>query len=128
MSKRDWILDLLTKVVKDKATATMVLDVLIDEGVVNLDYGDDKIGLVVTSFTETFGTTKTSKYDRFAANRLANRYGVKAVTGVIGLLGNQRNEQYAPVIGSISELEKKWVNVMNFLRKNNQESEVIDVT
>lgn len=128
MGKRDWVLDLLAKVVKDKATANMVLDVLIDEGVLNLDYGDDNIGLIVTAFTETFGTTTTTKYDRFAANRLANRYGVKAVTGVIGLLGKQRDLPYAPAPRSISDLEKKWVSVMNFLRKSNQQSEVIDVS
>lgn len=127
MSKRDWVVDLLVKVVKDKPTANMVLDVLIDAGVLNLDYGDQDIGRIVTAYTETFGTTKVTKYDRFAAQRLAKRYGVQVVYQIILLLGKQRDEPYAPVIASISDLESKWVNVMNFLRKTNQDEGVIDV-
>lgn len=124
MSKRKWVFDLIKGIVKDEPTANMVLDVLVEEGVLNLDYGDDNIGRVVTSFTETFGTTKTSKYDRFAAKRLSDRYGVQAVTGVITLLGRKRDEPYAPVVGNIKQLEDKWVSVLNFLRKNDDIQEV----
>lgn len=127
MSKRDWVVELVTKVVGTKATAEMVLDVLIEEGIVNLDYGDMDIGRIVTAFTETFDTTKTTKYDRFAAKRLASKHGVQAICGIIVLLGKKRDEQFTPVVANIADLEKKWVNVMNFLRTN-QEPEVIDVS
>ena|SRR5258708_31608024 len=117
MNKLDWVIRLVTDIVGDQATAKMVVEVLTEEGLLTLGYGDADIDRVVQKFTDTFGTTKTSKYDRYAARRLAQKYGSQAVCGIIQLLAEHSTEKYAPVIGSISQLEEKIVSVLNFLRK-----------
>ena len=115
-SKRAWVVELITTIVGDKPTADMVVEALINEGVINLGYGDNDVEVIVQKFSETFGTTKTSKQDRWAAHRLAQKFGSQSVVGVIGLLAQNSDQKYAPVVNSVAELENKFVSVMNFLR------------
>lgn len=124
--RRAWVVELVAQIVKDTPTAEMVVDRLMEEGLLHLGYGNADIDMVVQKFTDTFGTTKVSKYDRFAAHRLVNKYGSQAVVGIVQLLADSSTEKYAPVVGSIAQLEDKWVSVMNFLRTQKGE-EVIDV-
>jgi hypothetical protein len=127
-TKRQWVVELVQQTVScDVPTAEMLVDRLMEEGLLNLGYGDADIDAVVQKFTDTFGTTKVSKYDRFAARRLTTKYGRQAVCGIIDLLGSLSTEKYAPVVGSITQLEDKWVSVLNFLRKQNGKNEVVDV-
>lgn len=124
---KDWVVKLVTQIVKDKPTAEMVVDRLMEEGVLHLGYGDADIDQVISTFTETFGTTKVSNIDRFAANRLVKKYGAQSVVGIIKLLAQHSTERYAPVVGSIAQLETKWVSVLHFLRtRQDQEDEIID--
>lgn len=123
---RQALIELVHSLVKDKPTAEMVVDRLHDEGVLHIGRGDVSVDQVVETFVDTFGTTKTTRYDRFAAKRLADKYGAKVVCQVIQMLGSQRDQKYAPTVGSITQLETKWVSVFNFLRKQSQEREVVD--
>jgi hypothetical protein len=116
-NKRDKVVELITQIVRDVPTAEMVVDRLIEEGLLNLGYGNSDVDRVVEQFTNTFGTTKTTKYDRFASHRLVSKYGTQAVCGIIQLLAQHSTEPYAPVVGSIAQLEDKWVSVLSFLRK-----------
>lgn len=116
MSKRTWVVELVQQIVGDRPTAEMVVERLMEEGVLHLGYGDADIDKVVEQFQETFGTTKTSRQDRWAANRLVKKYSSQAVCGIVKLLGENSTERYAPVIGSIAQLETKWVSVLHFLR------------
>lgn len=121
---KTWVVDLVSQVVKDKPTAELVVDRLMEEGVLHLGYGDADIDLVVNTFTDIFGTTKVSNTDRFAANRLVKKYGSQAVVGIVKLLAQHNTERYVPVVGSIAQLETKWVSVLHFLRNlqdNNDE-------
>jgi hypothetical protein len=115
-SKKIWVVELVTQIVGDKPTAEMVVERLMEEGLLVLGYGDADIDKVVEQFKLTFGTTKVSKYDRFAAGRLVKKYNSQAIVGIIGLLGQHRDEKYAPVVGSITQLEDKIVSVLHFLR------------
>lgn len=126
MPKRQYIVDIITTIVKDGPTAVMVVERLEEEGVLHLGYGNADIDKVVEQFKETFGTTKVTKYDRFAANRMVMKYGSQAVCGVIKLLAAKSTEKYAPVVGSLTQMEDKWVSVLNFLRTREQESQVMD--
>lgn len=127
MDRRKWVINLVSEVARiDQPTAELLVDRLIEENLLNLGYGDPDVDAVVTKFSETFGTTKTSKYDRFAARRLTTKYGRQAVCGIIELLASSSTEKYAPIVGSIAQLEDKWVSVLNFLRKQKGE-ELIDV-
>lgn len=112
---RKYITEAVAKIV-GKEKAEQVLDLLSDEGVLHIGYGNADIDIVVKKFTDTFGTTKVSKYDRYAAKRLTNKYGRQAIVGIIQLLAENSNEKYAPVVGSITQLEEKIVSVLNFLR------------
>lgn len=124
MSRLQYITDMITSIVGDKIKAEMVVERLRDEGLLVLGYGDVDIDQVVDKFSVTFGTTRTSKYDRFAANRLTAKYGSMAVCGIIGLLGAASESKYAPVVNTITELEAKWPSVINFIRKNKGEETI----
>ena len=128
MSRRDYIIEVIAKTANvSKPIAESVLERLNDEGVLHLGYGNAEIDQVVEKFADTFGTTKTSKYDRFATARLVKKYGAQAVIGVIGLLGQLSDQPYAPVAGNIVQLEEKWVSILSFLRKQGEKGETIDV-
>lgn len=122
---RKHILTLVESLVSDKQTAELVVDTLVTEGVLHIGFGNKEIDLICEQFKQLFGTTKTSKYDRFAASRLAEKYGAQAVTGITKLLADRAAEPYAPVVGSVQQLEDKWVQVLNFVRKSNGE-EILD--
>lgn len=112
---RKYITEAVAKIVGEEK-AEQVLDLLSDEGVLHIGYGNADVDIVVKKFTDTFGTTKVSKYDRYATKRLINKYGRQAIVGIIQLLAENSNEKYAPVVGSITQLEEKIVSVLNFLR------------
>lgn len=124
MSRRDYILDILTTIIGDKVKAEVVLERLEDEGVIHLGYGIQEIDQIVEKFTTVFGTTKTTKYDRWAAGRMAKKYGAQAVCGIIGLLGKFSQEKFAPVVNNVTELENKMPSVLNFIRNVSDNREV----
>ena len=124
---KTWVVNLIEQVVRDRPTAEMVVERLMEEGVLHLGYGDADVDNVVEQFKETFGTTKVTNTDRFAANRLVSKYGVQSVVGIVKLLAQHSTERYAPVVGSIAQLETKWVSVLHFLRtRRDQEEDIID--
>ena len=121
MNRRQYIVDIITNIVGNSANAEMVIERLEQEGVIHLGYGDADVDAIIEKFKTTFGTTKTSKQDRWAAHRLTQKYGSQAVVGIIGLLAQHSNEQYCPVVNNITELEGKWVSILNFLRSTDGE-------
>ena len=124
--KKEYVNELIANIIKDKPTAEMVVERLMEEDLLNLGYGNSDIDAVVIQFSETFGNTKTSKFDRFAAKRLTEKYGRDSIVGIIQMLGKRRDEKFAPMVGSIVQLEQKIVSVMNFLRKgmDNQDLDI----
>lgn len=128
-SNRIWVVERISQIVKGTRseqvqTAEAIVDLLMEEGLLHLGYGDADIDIIVTKFTDTFGTTKVSKYDRFAARRLASKYGSQAVSGIIQLLAEHSQEKYVPVVGSVKQLEEKIVSVLHFLRNLKGEEEI----
>jgi hypothetical protein len=121
-NRRDYILDLLAGVALDgnKELAEAILVLLEAESVLHLGYGDAEIDGVIDKFTLCFGTTKTTKYDRYAAHRLVAKYSGHAVAGIIELLASRSKERYAPLVNNITQLEEKWVSVLAFLREDNK--------
>ena len=124
MSKKKMVVDTLTRLLGNKETAEMVVEVLNDEGWLHLGHGDADIDRVLSKFSETYGTTKTSNSDRFAANRLTSKYGAQSVCGIIDMLAAANGQPYAPVVNSVTELENKWVSVLTFVRKNKGSEEI----
>lgn len=124
--RKDYVVDLIDSVIGDKVKSVMLVERLMDEGLLVLGYGNADVDRIVDKFKETFGTTKVSKYDRFAAGRLAKKYGSQAIVGIIDLLAGLQTEKYAPVTNSVVQLEEKLPSILNFLRKQRGE-EVIDV-
>jgi len=81
------------------------------------EYGNHDVNSIVTSFKESFGTTKITKYDRWAASRLAKKYGADYVVNIIRALAAKSGERYAPTVNSVSQLEEKLLSVMRFLAR-----------
>lgn len=123
MNRRQYIVEMIAKLIEDSIKAELVVERLEEEGVLHLGYGDADIDIVLESFVQAFGTTKTSKNDRWAANRLVKKYSAQAVVGIINLLAANTTQKYAPVPNSVVQLEEKWVSILNFLRsiKGNEE-------
>lgn len=116
--RRDYVLSLITPVIGNKDIANDVVDVLVKEDLINIHYGNEDVSEIVNTFKEVFGITKTSKYDRFAAKRLADKHGTDSIVQIIKLIAQRSSEQFCPTIGSVQQLETKWVSVIRFLRGN----------
>lgn len=127
MERKQHAIHVIESIVKDRPTAEMVLERLQDEGLLHLGHGNTDIDQVVGAFQETFGNTKTTKFDRFAANRLTAKYGARSVVGVMKLLATMQDDKYAPVVSNVVQLEEKWVAILNFVRKKGQSGEVIEI-
>lgn len=80
-----------------------------------VEYGNPDINAVIAAFKESFGTTSSSKYDRYAAMRLAAGHGADNVVKVIKALSDHATEPFAPAVNSVLQLEQKWVSVGKFL-------------
>lgn len=126
MEKKEDAIKSITSLVGDRLTAEMVIERLNELGYMQLGYGNSDVDSIVSTFLETLGTTKASRADRFAANRLAKKYGAQSVNGIVRLYAGLRDDEYAPVIGSVTQLEDKWVNVMSFIRKKAQQQSKAD--
>lgn len=115
--KRDYILELIEQICGNKVIAEAIVDRLEEEDLLKTHYGDDDVSKIVDTFKDTFGVTKTTKYDRFAAKRLAAKHGTEPICQIILLLKARADHQYAPVINSVAQIETKWVSILKFLRQ-----------
>lgn len=88
-----------------------------------IQYGNPDINTIVEAFKQAFGTTSASRFDRFAAKRLADKHGAENIVTVINALSSRAGAKFAPSVNSVSELEKKWVSVGKFL--NNESNDVM---
>lgn len=116
MNRRDYIIEVVNSIVGNKPQAEIIVERLEQEQVLSLGYGDADVDAIIAKFTSDFGTTKTTRQDRFAAHRLAAKYGSRAVVGILDLLVQHSSEKYAPVPRSVADVETKWVSILNFLR------------
>lgn len=91
------------------------------------DGRDKNIQSIVDAFSEAFGTTATSQYDRFAAKRLHVKHGAEGIIKVINALAANAGQQYCPSVNSVSEIEKKWVTILQFLKKQTTSNMVVNL-
>ena len=91
---------------------------------VKVDARNPDIQTVIDAFAESFGTTKHTKYDRFAAKRLHTKYTVSEVVRLIKALAAKSNEKYCPSVNSVSQLEDKLPQVVKFLQGQPDNTEV----
>lgn len=124
MSKKDDAVQIVNSIIKDESVASAIVYRLIEEGIIpmkNIAFGDKDLNSLISTFKECFWTTKTSRYDRYAGERLIKRHGIKTVEGVVKTLSQRSNEKFAPTVNNISQLEEKWVSVIRFLSTNEEE-------
>lgn len=124
MNRKDYLFEAIDQIVKDKIKTQMVFDRLMEEGALSVGYGNAEVDQILTKFSDVFGTTKASRYDRYSANRLASKYGVQAICGIMALLGENSTEPYAPIVNNVKEMEDKMPSILNFLRKLDKGSEL----
>ena len=128
MERKKYAIELVQSLVKgDKAVAETIIERLQDEGLLHLGYGKAEVDQIVGEFKERFNTSRITQQDRRAAHRLANTHTAQAVVQIIRMLADSSGEQYAPSVNNVAQLEEKWVNVINYLRRKTQETEVISL-
>lgn len=94
------------------------------EGVEVTDKRNEDVQFVVDTFKDCFGTTNVSKYDRYAANRLAKKYGALKVQQIIAILASHQGEPYVPVVNSVRELDAKLVAVQAYFKRLEKQSPI----
>lgn len=82
---------------------------------------------VIDTFKEAFGTTASDSYDRFAAKRLIDKHTTKTIVTIIKAMSHYGGDKYAPNVNSVRDLEKKFVTVMNFLKRQNSSNQVMEL-
>jgi len=90
------------------------------------DLRNPDIQTVIDAFSESFGTTTSNKYDRFATKRLVDKYGVDGIVKVIKALRSFNDDQYCPTVNNIRDIEKKWPAVIKFITAKLRRSEVVE--
>lgn len=85
------------------------------------EYGKPEINKIINAFTKAFGTTKTTKWDRFAANRLDKKYGADEIVGAINALAAAQEDKYAPSVRSVSQFEEKLPNIVSYFKKRSND-------
>lgn len=117
-NRANYLTDLVMEMAAcSEETAKALLERLKDEGFLHVGYGKAEVDIVLETYVEAFQAPKVTQADRYAANRLISRYGASTVVTVIKLMATKSGDKYAPVVGSIRQLEDKWLNVLAFLRK-----------
>lgn len=89
-----------------------------------VEYGNHEVNIIVDSFKANFGTTKVTKYDRFAAKRLADKHSAPGMVTVIAALSASTQDKYSPSVNSISQLEDKLPQVIKFLKSKANDQEI----
>ena len=126
MTRFNEVVSVVEAALKDKLTAEQIVEKLVQEGVILqgndpkdlvIGYGNQSVDNVLRKFKDTFGNTKSTKWDRYAAKRMVDKHTEQAVITAIDILGRS-TDQYAPVVNSVSQLENKWVSVVAFIRKS----------
>jgi predicted DNA-binding protein YlxM (UPF0122 family) len=84
------------------------------------DPRDPNIQSIVDAFSEAFGTTKSSKWDRFAAKRLHVKYQAPEVVKLINALANATGDKFAPSVNNVAQLEEKLPQVVKFLQTKSE--------
>jgi transposase len=81
------------------------------------DLRNKDVQAVVEAFKESFGTTTTSRYDRFAAKRLSDKHGTDNIVKIIKVLAQHTGDKYTPSVNGVRQIEEKWVNIAAFFKR-----------
>jgi imidazole glycerol phosphate synthase subunit HisF len=96
--------------------AENIIDNLIHDGIITLTYaGNPDVSTLVDAFQIAVGNTAVIRTDRFAAARLAKRYGLQVIIEAIQAYGRRKNEKYAPTVNSLTGFEQKWPQIERFV-------------
>lgn len=97
--------------------ADQIVTALEQVGIVKVtEYGNHDVNTILEAFKNAFGTTKATRYDRYAATRLSKAHGVDTILVAIAGLANGQGEKFCPTVNNVSQLEEKWPSVVRFLR------------
>lgn len=110
------LVKLIQDYIPNQKTAVALAEALLDEGFIAKKPMNTDVDRIVTAFKKSYGTTKVSRYDRYAAKRLLERYSVDDVIGIIKITASFQGHKYCPVVGSVVQLEQKWVNIKRFMQ------------
>ena len=97
------------------------------ENTAQVEYGNPEINTLLKAFSDTFGTTKTSRFDRYAAKRLITKHGADKILTLISELRKMAESKFAPSVNNVSDIETKWVQIIKFLGTQQEENQEIEL-
>ena len=111
----EYTVQVIKEITGSQEMAERIAQKLTDEGLLVVQYGNQEINTVVDAFKRAFGTTKATKYDRYAAKRLINKHGAESVVAAIDILAANQDAKYCPTVRSVAQIEDKWVSIVRFI-------------
>lgn len=93
-------------------------------------YGNKDVNSIIETFSELFGNTKTTRYDRWAAARMmkSSRYGgAEGIVLLMRMFHSVSSEQYAPSVSSVSQFDAKLPAIVTYIKKKGQLMEEIQL-
>ncbi len=87
--------------------------------VISKDITVDNRNSEITKLIQHFETKvgKPSRDQTFAAIQLLNQHGFEKSIGAINLVASSRADRFAPSIGSLVDLEEKWLNLETYFAR-----------
>lgn len=95
-----------------------------------ITYGNPDVNSIVETFADLFGSTKVTRYDRWAAGRMARSKhygGAEGVVVLIKLFHSLSDDRYAPRVSSVSQFDDKLPAIVSFVKSKGQQLERIDL-
>lgn len=113
---KDEVVTIVAQAISDGGDASKIVDALVSSGALKLraKRSNAEIDAVVEVFKKAFGTTKSTGYDRYAANRLIKKHGVQRIVDLIQLLRDNMDNKYCPMPSSLAQMEDKWISIVRF--------------
>lgn len=88
------------------------------------EYGNHDVNTIINTFTKAFGTTKSTKWDRFAASRMAKKHGAELISGAMQALAQHSSDKFCPSVNNVSQFEEKLPSIAKFLNNKSADKEI----
>lgn len=89
-------------------------------------YGKPEINQVINLLKGLYPEARITQGERYSVNRMLKKKPVERIVKALQFAYDNRDERFCPVIVSCYDLEKKWVKLEEFARRQNREATEVD--